>query len=152
MSKAGKELQMYMDQSSPSVTGSAENAFITIDEFEAMLANKNHDHLTDKIVSALGGIDKMLIQYIRITREHENEPLLRGPEMQKIANIISTTPMAPTESMWDYLYKRAKLMDNTFHFTSSDTVWHSVFTDPHVADRIVAAMFSSFGVSVLWCS
>ena len=145
MSNLETELQTYIDKSTSS--GSAENAFISIDEFDAMLSNKNHDHLTDKIVAALGGIDKMLIEYIRITREHENEELLSGPDMQKIAKIISTAPTAPiemTESMWDYLYKRAKLMDNTFHFSSSETVWHSIFTDPQVADRIVVATFSKF--------
>ena len=142
MSKPEMELETYIDQSAGS--DSAENAFITIDEFDAMLSNKNHDHLTNEIVASLGGIDKMLIEYIRITREHEKEQLLCGPDMQNIANIISTAPEAPTDSMWDYLYKRANLMDNTFHFCSSDTVWHSICADPHVADRIVAAMFSKY--------
>ena len=142
-----RQLQTYIDQSA--ATESAENAFISIDEFDAMLSNKNHDHITDEIVAALGGIDKMLIEYIRITREHENEELLSGPDMQKIANIVSSAPTAPTETIWDYLYKRAKLMDNTFHLSSSDTVWHSIFTNPQVADRIVAAMFSKFTWAII---
>ena len=142
MSKLEMELQTHIDQTAPS--GAAQNEFISIDEFDAMLSNKNHDHITDEIVAALGGIDKMLIEYIRITREHENEELLSGPDMQKIANIVSTVPTAPTESMWDNLYKRAKLMDNTFHFSSSDTVWHSIIFDQQVADRIVAVTLSRY--------
>lgn len=124
------------------------NVFVSIDEFDALLSNSTHDHVTDEIVRALGGIDKMLNEYIRITRKYENEELLSGSEMQKIADIISAVPAAPAETIYDKLYEKAGLRDNTFHLSSSDTVWHSIFTE-HTADRILAALFSKYTIAIV---
>ena len=126
---------------------------ISIDEFNTLVSNSNHDHLTDAIVSALGGIDKVLSEYIRITREHENEDLLTRSEIQRIADIISAAPTAPAESMYDKLYERAKLMNNTFHLKTSDTVWHSIFAalnaDRNFADRLNVALFSKSMMTIV---
>ena len=126
-----------------------QNAKISIDEFDGLLSESNHDHLTEAIVAALGGIDKILNEYIRVTREHENEELLNGSEMQNIANIIAAAPTAPTESIYDRLYERAKFMDNTYHFNSCDTMWHWLLADQQIADRIVTVMFSKFTWTII---
>ena len=146
----GRSRQIMSEPESEMQTTCApsQNAFISIDEFDVLISGSNHDHLTDEIVAALGGIDKMLNEYIRITREYENEELLSRPEMQNITNTISAVPNAPPETIFDKLYRRAKLMDNTFHFSSSDTVWHSICTK-HTADRIVSALFSKYIVTVV---
>lgn len=115
----------------------------SINEFNTLISDMNHDHLTHEIVAALGGIDKILNEYIRITREYENEEILSGPEMQKIADIISA------ETIFDKLYDRAHLMNNTFHFSSSDTAWHSILADRKIADRIVSTLFSKCTVTII---
>ena len=117
------------------------DSVLSVDGFRALLSDSNHDHLTFQIVTALGGIDNILTEYIRITREYENEELLSGSEMQNIADLIATVPTSPTGSMFTKLYSKAKLMDNTFHLNSSDTVWHKIFADQTIADRIMGLLF-----------
>ena len=89
---------------------------LDVDTFQTLLSSSKHDHLTTEIVSAMGGIDKILHEYIRLTREYENEELLSQSEMQDISKIIGAAATEHTHSIFDKLYQRAKLMDNTFHF------------------------------------
>lgn len=124
-----------------------QDAFLSIDTFESLLSKSNHDHVTDEIVRALGGIDKILNEYIRMTRKHENEELLDGLKMQTIADVISATPAAPAQSIYDKLYKNANLTDNTFHLSSSDTIWHSMFGN--TADHIVRILFSKCMMTIV---
>ena len=128
---------------------STAEAPISIDELDTLISNSNHDHLTDAIVASLGGIDKVLNEYIRITREYENEELLSESEMQNIANIIAAAPTALAESMYDTLYERAKLMDNTFHLSTSDTFLHALWSNHEFVDRLIALIFSKVTISLL---
>lgn len=132
---------------------SSGTTFPSWDELEALISETNHDNLTNEIANALGGIDQILMEYIRITREYEKEELLSGPKMQEIATILSTASTPPSETIFDKLYKRAKLTDNTFQFSSSDTMLHAIFGDRQLADRVIAALFSKYStpiVSTAW--
>ena len=122
---------------------------LSIDEFAALILDSNHDHLTDQIVASMGGIDQILTEYIRITREYEDEELLSGSEMQKIADIISAVPAAPADTIYDKLYARARLKDNTFHLNTSETMWHSICADRQIADRIITVLFSKFTIAIV---
>ena len=65
---------------------------MTMDEFATLVHAGNHDKNTMDIVSCLGGIDKILTEYIRITQRYDEEQLLNEQQMQEIAQIISTAP------------------------------------------------------------
>ena len=103
--------------------------YLTIHEFEALLSNTDHTEATNEIVAALGGIDKILREYLRISREYEGEELLSESEMHSISEIINRLNTKPVSSFWNRIYFRAKLKNNAFRLYHSDTLLHCIF--PH---------------------
>ena len=105
----------------------------------------------------MGGIDGILHDYIRISTENENEDLLTSSQMQRISDLISDSEKARTvindlaqsHTIWDKMYSMAKLKDDTFHLSHSDTILHSIIANQHHADRLTTFLFSKYPVIAL---
>lgn len=108
-----------------------------------------------QIVASLGGINKILKDYIRITTEHEQTELLNQSQIEQILNIIAgenidalatVTGEEHDETIWDRLYRRGKLKDDTFHLDKSDTLLHYLCSDSDLSDRICTFLHSKIAV------
>ena len=126
-----------------------------LDDFSNMLADANLDEHAIEIMKTLGGIDQILNEYVRICRNYENEELLNSEQIQHISDLMSnartTTAQKQEQShtIWDRMYSMAKLKDDTFHLSHSDTILHSMISNQHHADRLTAFLFSKYPVMAL---
>ena len=138
---------------------SKETTGISIDAFASAICGINLNEHTMEIVAALGGIDQILNDHIRIAQRYPEEGMLNTAQIQNITNIINPdcsvinaletaceTPLA--ETFWDKLYGRAKLMDNTFNLDRSDTLLHSIFKTEEFADRLIDLLISKIAILV----
>lgn len=94
-----------------------------IEELVVLLTDVNHDKYTNEIVMSLGGIDAILIEYIRITQQYEAEELLDDVQIQQLSDILTTESksrgatsliagqmeeIVPSETLWDQIYSRIR--------------------------------------------
>ena len=127
---------------------------MTIDEFSRTLADANFHGHANEIVATLGGIDKILNDFVRISREYDSAELLNSNQMQHISDLISNERTATAEgteqeqshTIWDRMYAMAKLKNDTFHLSHSDTILHSIISNPHYADRLTTFLYSKYPV------
>lgn len=127
----------------------------SIDRFSETVSNANLDVHTADIVTILGGIDGILHDYIRISTEYENEELLTSSQMQRISDLISDSERAQTvrndavsHTIWDKMYRMAKLKSDIFHLSRSETLLHSIVLErhSHYVDRLVKWVFSKYAL------
>lgn len=139
---------VHVTQKTPSHL-SADSLF-SIDQFEALISNTDHDEHTLQIVDALGGIDKILNEYIRVTRVHDEEQLLDDMAMQQIASIISLNeePL----SVYEKVYARAQLKGDTFHLSRSDTLLHSIGCNHCLVDKLMSFLLSKYVLICTWAA
>ena len=133
---------------------------ITIESFASAISGVNLNEHSTEIVAALGGIDHILNDYIRITQCYPEEGILTTDQMKQIVDIINVELSAISapetvsetlhaETFWDKLYGRAKLSGNTFHLDHSDTVLHSICKNKKLADRLINLLMSKISLSIV---
>ena len=109
-------------------------------------------------MASLGGIDHILNEFIRITKTYGNEELLTEIQMNQITRSVSgeldtvgalaqatNNELTSGATLWDKLYAKARLENDTFHLSLSDTVLHSIFAKD-TAERIIAFIFSKYTI------
>ena len=143
---------------------------INIDQFESILNDSNPKTQTMQIVESLGGIDSILREYIRISRNYDDENLLSETRMHQIAMCISDRDQGQSDTigsliqtvddkdigeqsqtMWDKLYARAKLKDDTFHLSAKDTLLYSFIANEQTVERMMAFISSKIVIAVIFC-
>lgn len=117
----------------------------SFEQFSALITDGVHDEHTGDIVAALGGIDKILTEYIRISEQHDDEDLLNAAQIEQITDIINTKHV---ETLWDKIYAMANLRDDTFHLSRSDTLLHRIWRNDQLVDRIIGFLFSKIPLSI----
>lgn len=132
--------------------------------FSEILTDRNLAERTNEIVAALGGIDKILSEYMRITQKYEDEELLTAEQLKAIVNFAEITPIKSQTTLdtleqtvqgehhptiWDRIYDRAKLKEDVFHLDRSDTVLHSILSESKMVDHLIGFLFSKWTVFVL---
>ena len=113
-----------------------------------LLADGIHDGHSGDIVATLGGIDKILTEFIRISEQYENEELLNSSQIQQITDILN---QEHTQTIWDKIYAMANLRDDTFHLNRSDTLLHRICRnriDKQTIDRLVGVLFSKITLTI----
>ena len=141
----------------------------TIDSLSDLISDAKLDGHINEIVATLGGMDSILSEYIRITKQYEDEELLNSEQIQSISDLITADTDSDTaqeniagrrETDWDKIYHTAKLRDDTFHLNRYDTPLHSISRficcNERVADRLIQFLFSKmlifciFMIAVPW--
>lgn len=123
-----------------------------IDEFEDLIDSDHHRKCSDQIVDALGGVDEILREYIRITKEYAaEESILNTQRMQKISDIIAASKLdhEQTVTIWDKIYAQAHLKNDVFYLSRSDTFWHHLLEDSISADNLIRLLFSKIVVTIV---
>ena len=111
----------------------------TLNQFAALIGEGIHDDHTGDIVDALGGIDKVLLEYIRIAEQYEDEELLNAVQIQQITDIVNTEHVV---TFWDRIYSMANLRDDTFHLSRHDSLLHHICGSKNMVERVIYILFS----------
>ena len=135
---------------------------MTILEFSRILANANFDGHSNEIVATLGGIDKILNEYVRISQEYDSADLLNSDQMQHISDLLADERTTNTENdqtqieedtqqeqsltIWDRMYTMAKLENDTFHLSYADTILHAIIANKRHVDRLMGFLYSKYTV------
>lgn len=120
---------------------------VNIDTFSILVTDSRDaiNHHSDEIIESLGGIDKILTEYIRISQQFETAELLSMDQIQRISDILRYSE-APPSTIWDRLYSKAKLQNDTFHLSRSDTVIHWIGNHHQNCDRLISFIFSKIAM------
>ena len=111
-----------------------------------LISNGIHDDHSGDIVAALGGIDKILTEYIRISEQYEHEELLNTSQIKQITDILNQEHI---QTIWDKIYAMANLRDDVFHLSRSDTLLHRICFYKETVDQLIGFLFSKMTM-VTW--